>query len=824
MSSENLREYIKTQKDSLTKLEEITIAYDKDNILQERNDLLVKKDKLESEVSSLKEELHKTTSEKNQLKDKLFDFYYKDMEDKFLSTFKYLNQKNYEELLAYEKELYDYKNNFEKKLSSEFKRLKENNLQEVLDMENKINLIKNEISTLIKQREEEAKILNNNLSSELNNAYAGFSTKELSEEDVKKEISRFNLELKIGGKITNAIGILFVMISLLYGSYLAYDFFGVTINDTVKTILMYLLGAGFVLGSEVSKNKVRRFFSLGLLGGGIGIFYITTAVGYFIFDDVLTSSMTVLLIVLISVVAFLLAVRNDATIIAIFALIGGYMPLIEFKLNVVYVTNIAIYIFILNLFALLISTKKDWKSVKYLSFTLNLFTMIPFVFLVINKEYWGLFSIMLYITAIYIANLLVAIYYPIKNNFRVSTYEKVLLFIGTSYYSGISIYSFYKFVDEKFIGFPFLVLFAFFYLLAYTLEKFAKGERELINLFYVVAFGFTFIAIPAQFGAEIAFVALAVEVTALLCYGLYMERGVFKWIGIVGLTLLSFYEVYEIFANEGLLNLFILVLAYIATIGVVYYKNWDNTVALEKNKGLVLFKNYTILAIYAFVALFLDDLDIYYMRGDIYVDYAGIGWLLVFSLINIGLFKTKRIMDKYTITAINIYNMIALVSIYEISIYDGFLGFIVVVVSIIAYLYSFMLYLSSVVKIKDHTYTAIAFVCMYVINGIFDIINLYSYYDIYFSIVSLIIAFFGIIIGFRDKLPILRKAMLGTVYVFILKIFLLDMSFNTSFERVIAYFILGVILILVSFVYQKFSKSIYTDLDNALFNKGGEEE
>jgi len=64
-----------------------------------------------------------------------------------------------------------------------------------------------------------------------------------------------------------------------------------------------------------------------------------------------------------------------------------------------------------------------------------------------------------------------------------------------------------------------------------------------------------------------------------------------------------------------------------------------------------------------------------------------------------------------------------------------------------------------------------------------------------------------LIVGMIRKSASVRWQGLALLFAAILKVFFLDLSFLTRFYRIISFFILGLVLLLVSFFYQKRSKA-----------------
>ena len=80
------------------------------------------------------------------------------------------------------------------------------------------------------------------------------------------------------------------------------------------------------------------------------------------------------------------------------------------------------------------------------------------------------------------------------------------------------------------------------------------------------------------------------------------------------------------------------------------------------------------------------------------------------------------------------------------------------------------------------------------------------------SFVLILAALALIVAGFRFKFPYVRRFGLGLEIASIVKFFIMDLYFLSAGSRIISYFVLGGVLIGISFVYQQFSKKVFGDI------------
>ena len=149
------------------------------------------------------------------------------------------------------------------------------------------------------------------------------------------------------------MGILLLLIGIITASQ--YTFF--KLPDIYKGIFGLSFGAILLIAGEMLNKKRPDIFSLGLTSAGIATLFATIALSYFQLK-IITMYPALLLCVLTTIGAFVLALRYNAQTIAAFALLGGYLPLLSIAGEKVLVYSAMGYFIILNFFALFISTRR----------------------------------------------------------------------------------------------------------------------------------------------------------------------------------------------------------------------------------------------------------------------------------------------------------------------------------------------------------------------------------------------------------------------------------------------------------------------------------
>src|SRR5438477_2471446 len=130
-----------------------------------------------------------------------------------------------------------------------------------------------------------------------------------------------NLESKIGAQWLNRIGIVAVLIGVSY--FLKYAFENNWIGPAGRIAIGLLAGAGVVLWSESFRKHGYRVFSYSLKALGVGILYLSLW-GAFQIYHLIPSEAAFAGMILITGFTATLALREDAEIIAAFAVAGAF--------------------------------------------------------------------------------------------------------------------------------------------------------------------------------------------------------------------------------------------------------------------------------------------------------------------------------------------------------------------------------------------------------------------------------------------------------------------------------------------------------------------
>lgn len=196
----------------------------------------------------------------------------------------------------------------------------------------------------------------------------------------QKPKRKINYEKYIGENLFGKIGILVLVIGI--GLFVKYAIDNEWINEQIRTLLGFVVGSILLFVAERLQKNYRTFSSL-LAGGAFAIFYVTVAVAYHYYA-LFSQTVAFLILVAITVLMTVLASIYNRRELAIISLVGGFTA--PFLVSSGSGNDVVLfsYIAILNVGMFLLSFRKKWIELPVICFfatylIMGLFsTRVPF--------------------------------------------------------------------------------------------------------------------------------------------------------------------------------------------------------------------------------------------------------------------------------------------------------------------------------------------------------------------------------------------------------------------------------------------------------------
>jgi len=831
------RKVLKSQKELLSDLEKEINSLETSDFVTENQKLLKDLEKIKENFTKEKEVNQSLSVENKQLKNALFEQIYTE-------KMSLLNNSKKRVDLYFQSKTEIGLNNlkeFEKKaleqINAMTETLKKNRISAQDEIFNQLDDLKDKINKKVTLAQSELAASSGAFSKNQQAEFAELEKDQVTEYEIKGVLKKNNIESWIGLNMLSKIGIIFLIIAVIALANYGYR----ALPNELKGAVIFAIGAILLGIGEWLNRKIPNIFSIALTSGGIAILYVATSLSYLTLE-IIPIEIALILCVLITILAFILAIRYNAETIAIFAMIGGYLPVVTLTSPDMPPYIIMGYFFLLNLLLLLIATKKKWIVSTFVGFILNIAAVIFIYNLqIVDKSYKLPYSsedlITVLVTLSYF--LLVFLIYTLIP--MVSTYSKksrfrnsdIILITANTYISAVVLYfSFANTGLEDYRGILAVAFALIYLLLGWWMERKMPEEKLMNKLFYLTGFAFVILFIPFQFGSNWLTLGWLIEGVVLATYGILQEERSIKWGGLViyCLCLISFIVID--FAREllyyGSTNTLFTVKYFSVTLGTLFILT---ALAIKKTMQGILtktFKYFAIINLWIFLIYILFEKgypiiqDIRWFSPDylIYAASIAVTFLLAYftprikSLADNGMKIISMIMYIAGIIALFVLNndspvsFLAATTPFSIKIAGTAILILISLLSVLAMREVAMGFVVDRHAAIEWYPILISFYAVIILTQ-----NLITQYGLEFqsltiSLIYIVTALLWIIYGFLKRYAYIRRFGLGLSILATAKLVFLDLSGLSPAGRIISYFAFGIFLLGISLVYQYFNKRL----------------
>jgi len=327
---------------------------------------------------------------------------------------------------------------------------------------------------------------------------------------------RDNLEAKIGKVWINRIAIVAILCSVAF--FIQYAFQSNWINETGRIAIGIVAAIAVLVWSERFRSKGYAPFSYSLKAVGIGILYLSfwAASSYYHLVPVPASFAAMSLVTAFTVI---LAVRQNAEILVVYALIGGFITPVALSTGGNHQIVLCTYVAILDLGILVTSVFKPWRRLMWGSF---LGTVILFGGWFLDKYTYSQRPL-----TVFFASLFAAIFaaIPLVTPLEKSRWHRgisttlMLLPMFNAAFFFLALFAMYE-NEKTTLTWYALGLAALYLVLSSLFRRRVKAEPDtlkLINMLHIaVAIAFITIAIPLKLDAHWITIGWLVESAVLL--------------------------------------------------------------------------------------------------------------------------------------------------------------------------------------------------------------------------------------------------------------------------------------------------------------------
>jgi uncharacterized membrane protein len=335
-----------------------------------------------------------------------------------------------------------------------------------------------------------------------------------------------DLEKFIGENLVSKIGIAVLVLAI--GFFVKYAIDNNWIGEVGRVAIGITCGS-ILIGLAHRLRMNYKAFSSVLVGGGIAVFYFTIALAYHQFH-LFGQIPAFIVMIVITAFAVALALLYDRQELAIIALIGGFVtPFLVSTGSGNYKTLFS-YLLVLNMGLLVIAYNKAWRLLNILAFA---FTSLLFILWVITSINFGGTTEypvsryrdgLLFGTAFYLLFFFINVANNIKEQKRFVASDFTILLVNTALYFAAGLYFLTAMHASAYRGLFCVSIGVFNLAASYFLLRKQKVDANVLYLLVGITLTFISLAAPVQLHGNHITLFWASE--CVLLYWLYQRSGI----------------------------------------------------------------------------------------------------------------------------------------------------------------------------------------------------------------------------------------------------------------------------------------------------------
>ena len=645
---------------------------------------------------------------------------------------------------------------------------------------------------------------------------------QVQQETKKRET--LNLEKFIGENLISKIGVIVLVIGVAFG--VKYSIDNDLISPLVRILLGYLFGFGLLAFGIKLKKKYENYSAV-LVGGAFAIVYFVTYSGY-TFYSLFPQIAAFVMMFLFTVLAVFAAVQYNRQVIAHIGLVGAYAVPFLLSNDSNSAMILFVYITIINIGVVAISCIKYWKPLYTFSFALS--WLIYFVWHVTTYNYNTRFTMaFVFLTVFFAIFYGIFLLYKLVKKERYSMFDMVLLLLNTFLFYGIG----YDILNENPATNHLTGLFTITNAVIHSMVGFVVYRQRLEDktlLYFLVALALAFvtIAVPVQLQGHWVTLLWTAEVCLLFIWGRVKQRPILEQLSypmmfLAAVSLLHDWgETYDGFTaslpfifNIQFLTSMLFVIGFAAMCYIhfkpVYQKPSARVLHMALPGMLLLALYFSIyleikdhfhaMWIFNYSLLFVSILlvvNIYKLKNKTFgMIVVLLSTLFFFLFLTQGIYTLSELRGEYLNHTNHIAGADNIIIRYISILFYAITLFIVFRQIKQSYMPKLLVYYDCVL------YISLLWISSSELIHWLDMARVTATYKIGLSILWGAYALIMIVLGMWKKKKYLRFGAMALFGVTLLKLFFYDLSNLNTISKTIVMVILGIFLLLISFLYNK---------------------
>lgn len=793
---------------------------EKSDIFRENEELIQKNAKLSARNDKIESDLEKISADNSALKNALYEQYFNEKVNTVSRALKNIEIFFANEVSNEVNRLTKLENSIKQRLDQMTKSLANERADIGHEAFVKLQSLQDEIYQKINEVKQQVGRIS--VSADEKTEMERLKKESLTDGQITELSRKNNFEKYVGLNILNTVGIILFIIGAIAAGQFGYIW------------VSFALGAGFLIAGEFMNRKKPNIFSLGITAGGVGILYTSLAIGHFV-HEIIAMYPALGICIAITVLAFYLSTRYKSETLLAITLVGGYLPILSILFDGSERTllfGMMAYFVLFNLLALSLAFRNKWTTASFVGLSLNILGTIfilPEVAISNTDRIIGLvytaFAMMVYNAIPIISTFLT------KAKFRKS--DLVLISINAFFGSLIMFIYIASFRDWYiYLGLA-AAIYAVIYLgVSYLIAKKFERENRMSGLFFIAGIVFAFFFVPFQFNIEWFVPGTVMLAASISIFGIVYSKRLFLisglsiggvsliWLLLGDLTMFLHFENTHFVIQYSFVTITNIAILAVYTLKKKLYSGFQKA-----------FKYCTAINLWIYTLFMCSRL--WYILSEAFPE----------SLISLE-YLTGALMAVSTLFFGKLYPKIPLLADSGMKLIGTLLSFFALAGIFVMNLYSnpvgseITIHPTNIVIIATAILLAVEFIGIYAIYDITRravlekiigiqylplIVSTYivivftitltidyglNFASFWISAIYAATALLWTILGFVRRYSLLRRFGLALSLFSVVKLFLFDLQLLTTEFQILSYFIMGAVLVAISFVYQYFSKRL----------------
>lgn len=300
--------------------------------------------------------------------------------------------------------------------------------------------------------------------------------------------------------------------------FMRYAFENNWITETGRVVMGIFAGMTLIYLGDYLRQKYTSYAST-LTGGGIAVLYLSIY-SSFQYYHIFNQEAAFVAMVIITAIGAFFAIRYDQISLAVLSILGGFLTPLLLSTGTNNQIGLFSYMTILNLGILAISFYRNWQKLNLLGFLATLFLYLGW-----SAQYYDakdLFITEAFLTLWFIIYSVAVISHNMLSKKKTDATDLTLIILNGLVYFGIS-YSLLIKDYGDYLGFFTVLMAGVYFVFAYVSYQANSEDKELALFFPGLSIFFLTIAAPIQFDGFWVTIAWAIEAAILVAAGFYLK-------------------------------------------------------------------------------------------------------------------------------------------------------------------------------------------------------------------------------------------------------------------------------------------------------------